>query len=557
MNGDDARPGRATILRSAAANGRLRRVIAAYFLFGAAEWGAWIATLVWAYGVGGVRGSSLMSVVQLVPAALAAPVVAGRLERMSRSRALTLGYTVQAVTFTALGIALVSGPVLPVVLAAVASCVAITGTRPVHNAILADLAETTEELTASNSLSGAGEASAAFIGPLGVGLLMVPWGPGGAVLVIAALMAVATVLVMSLTTRRPAPSAGAAAPGVQWRPVLTDPTARLFAMTTFAEYLLLGSLDILLVVLALDLLDLPQSGPGVLNSAVGIGGLVGTAATVMLVGRRHMATAVVAGAVLAGIPIALAGAAPSEAVALVLVACSGAGKLFYDVAARTLVQRSMSDRLLVSVFAMQESMMSVGIAAGALLAPLLIAVAGTSGAFVVIGLLLPAVSLLILPGLRRADARSAVSPDDVARLMHVPFLAVLSPLVVERLAKEQTRRDVEAETWLMREGDLGDAFFLIVSGRLEVIQHGAVLRELGPGDWLGELALLRDAPRSASVRAVSEVSLAVLDRDCFLTAVTGVPRSVEAADTHAERYTDLHPDLDPDLHDDLDGELGD
>ncbi len=211
MNADDARPGRATVLRAAAANGRLRRVLAAYFLFGAAEWGAWIATLVWAYGVGGVRGSSLMSVVQLVPAALAAPFVAGRLERMSRSRALTLGYTAQAVTFAALGVALMAGPVVLVVLAAVATCVAITGTRPVHNAILADLAETTEELTASNSLSGAGEASAAFVGPLGVGLLMVPWGPGGAVLVIAALMAVATVLVMSLTTRRPAPSAGAAA----------------------------------------------------------------------------------------------------------------------------------------------------------------------------------------------------------------------------------------------------------------------------------------------------------------------------------------------------------
>ena len=545
MNGDEARPGRATVLRAAAANGRLRRVLAAYFLFDAAEWGAWIATLVWAYGVGGVRGSSLMSVVQLVPAALAAPFVAGRLERMSRSRALTLGYAAQAVTFAALGVALVAGPVVLVVLAAVATCVAITGTRPVHNTILADLAETTEELTASNSLSGAGEASAAFVGPLGVGLLMVPWGPGGAVLVIAALMAVATVLVMSLTTRRPAPAAGSA-PGVRWRPVLADPAARLFATATFAEYLLLGSLDILLVVLALDVLDLPQSGPGVLNSAVGIGGLVGTAATVMLVGRRHLATAVVAGAVLAGIPIALAGAGPSEAVALVLVACSGAGKLFYDVAARTLVQRSMSDRLLVTVFAMQESMMSIAIAAGALLAPLLISVVGTSGAFVVIGLLLPVVSLLILPGLRRVDARSSVSRDDVDRFMHVPFLAVLSPLVVERLVKEQTRRDAATDAWLLREGDLGDAFFVIVSGRAEVTQHGTVLRELGPGDWFGELALLRDAPRSASVRAITEGSLVVLDRDSFLTAVTGVAHSVEVADTHAEGYADLHADLDAD-----------
>lgn len=535
-------PGRGAVLRTAAGNGRLRRVLAAYFLFDAAEWGAWIATLVWAYGIGGVRGASLMSVVQLVPAALAAPVVASWCERRSRARALAQGYAAQSVCFAGLGISLISGVVPVVAVAAVASCIAITATRPVHNAILGDLADTTAELTASNSLSGTCDASAAFVGPLVIGLLMVPWGPGGAVLVVGCWMAVASVLVMSLTTRRPAPQVGSDnESGVRWRALVRDPTARIFAMTTFTEYLLLGSLDILLVVLALDILALPQSGPGVLNSAVGVGGMVGTAATVMLVGRRHLAGAVILGALLAGVPVALAAAASTEFVAFPLVALSGAGKSFYDVAARTLVQRSMADRLLVSVFAMQESLMSIGIAAGAVVTPLLIAVAGTSGAFVLVGLLLPVLSLVIMPGLRRVDSRSVVSPEDVSRLQRVPFLAVLPPLMVERLAKEQTQHDVPAGAWLVRQGDRGDAFYVIESGRLEVTQQDSVLRELGPGDWFGELALLHDVPRTASVRALTEVSVMALERRAFLSAVTGVSQSVEAARADARRYPDLEP----------------
>lgn len=191
--------------------------------------------------------------------------------------------------------------------------------------------------------------------------------------------------------------------------------------------------------------------------------------------------------------------------------------------------------------------MSMGLAAGAVLAPVLIAWVGTSGAFVVVGLLLPAAALAVLPGLRRADARSDVSPDDVARLMAVPFLGVLTPLVLERLVREQTERASDADAWLVREGEPGDAFFVIVSGRVEVTQRGSVLRELGPGDWFGELALLHDVPRTASVRSLSQATFVVLSREAFLSAVTGFAPSVEVADRHAERYLDLSTDLDEDL----------
>jgi MFS family permease len=435
---------------------------------------------------------------------------------------------------------IVASPVL-VYAAAALACVANSATRPVHYAVLPDIAETAEELTASNAMSRGAEAVAAFIGPLATGLLMVPWGPGGPVLAGGGLVGLAAMLVLPLnsrtggSSRRPQPGATAA-----WRGLVRDPTARLFGVLTFAENVLFGALDILLVVLALDLLGLPESGPGVLNSAVGVGALVGTTATVVLVGQRRLTLAVVVGAVVAGVPIAFAGFAPSTALAVLLVAIAGGGRLFYDVGAFTLLQRSVSDRMLVGVFGLLESTMSAGMAFGAVLAPVLISLAGAPGAFVVVGLLLPVAALVCVRGLQRADTRSQVAPEDVTRLMGVPFLKFLTPLVVERLVREQGRLSVSAGAWLVREGETGDAFYVVESGRLEVIRAGAVIRELGPGDWFGEVALLRDVPRTASIRSLSDVALCVLGRDAFLAAVTGAPRSMEAAHSEASaRYTDL------------------
>jgi MFS family permease len=541
-------PRRTDALRTTARSPRLRRLLAAYVLFCVTEYAAWIAVLVWAYGVGGVRGASVISVVQLVPTALLAPVVAAWCSRLSRPHALTLAYAVLAATLVVQAVALLVAPPVLVGLACAVACVANSAVRPVHYAILPDLAETTGELTASNSLSGGSEAGAMFLGPLLAGLIMVSVGPAGVVLVGAVLIGAATVLVAPLRTvggKSGPVSAHVIIRTPPWKDLLRDPAARLFGATTFAEYLLLGALDILLVVLALDILGLPQSGVGLLNSAAGVGALVGTAATVLLVGARRLTPAILVGALTAGLPIALAGATHVTGVALLLVAVAGGGKLFYDVAARTLLQRSVSERLLVGVFGMQESTMSIGLATGAVLTPLLITWVGTTGAFVVVGLLLPGAAVVVLPGLRRADARSDVSPDDVARLMAVPFLAVLTPLLVERLVREQTERSVPAGTWVVTEGDLGDAFYVVAAGRVEVTQRGTLLRELGPGDWFGELALLRGVARTASVRSTTACTFVVLSREAFLGAVTGFARSVEAADAHAERYVDL-----PEVEDD-------
>src|SRR5262245_10942133 len=152
--GGDAAPAnsgavsRADVMLKALRNRRLLRVQSAYLLYNLVWWCSWIAILVWAYDVGGVRAASALAVVQLVPAAVLASPAATRLDRLPRARALTVGYAIQALTLGATGLALaVDAPSALVVGLAASVGVGMTLTRPVHHALLPEISDTTAELT--------------------------------------------------------------------------------------------------------------------------------------------------------------------------------------------------------------------------------------------------------------------------------------------------------------------------------------------------------------------------------------------------------------------------
>jgi MFS family permease len=530
---------RLDVMLKALRNRRLLRVQAAYLLYNIVEWASWIAILVWAYDAGGVRAASALAVVQLVPAALLASPAATWLDRLPRARALTLGYTIQALTMGALGLALaVDALSALVVMLAALGAVAMTLTRPVHNALLPEISDTTAELTAGNSTSGWAEAAGVFLGPLVCGGLILVAGPSGVVLAMAAASALGAFVTLRMTTHSFVPRTGK--PGAKreqlLRTVVRDPAARLLSGLVFALNTLVGLADILLVVLAFDLLEMSAAGPGLLNSAVGLGQIVGAAATVVLVGRRRLAAAVVLAAVVAGLTFGISGLVSSSLVAVLLIGLFGAGKLFFDIATRTLVQRLLPDRLLLAVFGLQESLMMAAFALGSLAAPLLVAAFGPRGAFAVAGAFLPVVALLAYSRLRRLDAATQVPADVLRLLLDVPLLAVLPPRVVERLALDADPVTAQPEEAVVTEGDLGDRFFVIDQGRLAVTREDRLLRELGPGEWFGELALLRDIPRTATVTAETAVSMWAVERETFLAAVGAATRSREVADEHARDY---------------------
>ncbi len=315
--------------------------------------------------------------------------------------------------------------------------------------------------------------------------------------------------------------------------VLRDPTARVLTALVAGESVLLGVIDILLVVLALDVLGMSDAGPGLLNAMLGVGALLGAGATLLFAGRQRLARAVAAGAVVDGVGLGLAGLASGPVGASALIAASGAGKVVFDVATRTLVQRLLPPRLLTSVFGLQEAMVMGGLAVGSLLAPGLVLVAGTQGAFLLAGLVLPLLVAVVALPLRRVDRRAVVPREALELLRGVPFLAVLQPGLLDRLARESTTTEVLAGEPIVAEGEAGDRFHVIASGRVAVSMAGRQVRTLGPGGWFGELALLRDAPRSATVTALGAVTLCSVDRASFLGVVAGVGPAVDAVEDHA------------------------
>ena len=518
---------RRAVIAAALRNGQLLRVLAAFLVFNVAWWANWIAVLVWAYNWAGVRGASGVALAQLVPSALLATPAAHLFGRWPRAVALRRGYVAQALTDATLATSLVLDAPAPVVVgASVAGALAIVLTRPVHNALLPAISRTTGDLAAGNAASGTVEALGLVLGPLLCGLTIQPWGPGGVVVVMTVATAGAVVLtshvvtsVESVPSTVPAP-----APAVSpLRQVLRDPAARVLTTLVAAESMMIGLIDILVVVLALDLLDLPDSGPGLLNVAIGVGGLVGATATFLLVGRQRLGPALALAGLCTGLPFALAGQASSALVAAALLLACGSGKAFFEVTARTFLQRLLPDRLLTAVFGLMESTMMAGFAAGSLAAPLLVAAFGPEGAFLVAGTFLPVVALGSWSLLRRYDAEAEVPLDVLDRMLGVPMLSVLAPRIAERMACEAVPVTASKGERLITEGEPGDRFYVIDAGEVLVTRGGRTLRRLGEGDSFGELALLRDIPRTATVDCSSDVRLWCLERDSFLAAVAYCP----------------------------------
>ena len=235
---------------------------------------------------------------------------------------------------------------------------------------------------------------------------------------------------------------------------------------------------------------------------------------------------------IAGIPVALIGAHPQIALAVIWLGVLGAGNTLLEVAGLTLVQRAVPDNVLARAFGAIDFVWLGSVGLGAIVAPVLIHGIGIRETLVAIGCFLPAIVLLFGPRLLGIDAR-AVAPaaDRLALLRTTPIFAPLSGVTLESVAARLIPLEMDAGAVIIREGDSGDRFYLIASGEVEVTAQGKPVATLGPGDYVGEIALLRDVPRTATVTAKVPVTLYALERDDFLSAVT----SHAASRTQAER----------------------
>ncbi len=425
--------------------------------------------------------------------------------------------------------------------------------RPSHHSLLPSLARSPDELTAGNAVSSLVEGIGGTIGTVSVTVLLAVGTTG----VVYAAMAGASLLASLLAFRipraeghrpaggglRPWALLGEAAHGLVT--ILRTPGPRLLVGLAAALTVVWGVFGVLLVTLALEVLGIGDAGVGALNTAIGVGALLGAGGSVALVGRSRLAPALVLGAVALGVAMTALGV--TEVVTVAVLACGlvGAAATLLDVSGRILLQRVVEDALLTRVFGAIETLWMLGTGVGSAVAAGLVATVGLASAFIAAGVVLPLLTLLVLGGLRRLDRAAVVPTRQLDLLSALAMFAPLPRTELERVARQLDRIEVAAGDDLIRQGDLGDRFYVIDAGAFDVIIDGRIVATLAEGDHFGEVALLHDVPRTATVRAASDGAVWALDQEEFLATVTGMPQAATAAhEVSAERMRAHRPGVD-------------
>jgi MFS family permease len=530
-----------TALRRATANRDLRRLLLGHAVSSITQWAVSIAVTIYAFEEAGAAGVGLQVVLRMVPAAIAAPFTATLADRYPRVAVMVVSDGLRVGVLLAAGaLVALDAPLVAVLLTGSVSGVLATAFEPAKAALLPELADEPDELTAVNVASSAIDSVSVFAGPALGGVLVAATSVELVLGAAAAALGFSALLLLGVRSGHPAPAGdGADRPGGLLREALEGarvvartPAVRVVAGLTATQTFVDGLLGVLLTALALDVLVVGESGLGVLNSALGVGGVAGAVLAAGLVGRR-LTGGLAAGCLLWGLPLVLVGLVPETAVALLAMAIVGVGNTLVDVSGFTLLQRAAPEEALGRVFGILESLILASIAAGAVLAAGLVDVLGVDGALVLTGALLPLAVALSWRPLRRIDTPDPEQVADLALLRGLPLLAPLGPAELERLAGALERLAVPAGTAVVRQGEPGDRFYVVETGRLEVLVDGRRVREHGPGEGFGEIALLRAVPRTATVRAVQDSALRALPREAFLAAVTASGPAAAAADSVA------------------------
>ena len=499
------------------------------------SWAYTVALVVFAYGHGGATAVGLVGVIRWLPAAVASPFAAILGDRYSRVRVMLSADLVRAAGLAVMAVVVLSdGPVALVYVLASGVAVTTTAFQPAQAALLPSLARTPEELTAANVSSSTLESLGFCVGPALGGVLLavsttwVVFFVTAATFMWSALQLAPLLRVPEppLTTERPHLLQEATA---GFRAVADDRRLQLVVGLFAAQTLVNGAFSVLITVSALELLHMGPSGVGYLNTAVGVGGIVGGLLSLGLVGHRRLATTFGIAVAATGAPLILVGALPRTWTALVVFALIGLAIIICDVSGFTLLQRGTPPDVLARVFGVLHSAFYATVALGAIVAPVLIHWIGVRWTLVVVGSLLPLLAALTHATLLRFDTEPT-DERQLKLLQEIPIFSPLSPPVLEQLAARLTPVHANAGDELIRAGDHGDRFYVVDKGEVEILVDGEPPRREGEGAYFGEIALLRDVPRTATVRAATDADLFALDRDDFLPAVTGHADSTQAAD---------------------------
>jgi MFS family permease len=520
------------------ANRSLRRLQLANAGSVLGNWAYLVAMLVYAYEQGGASDVGLVSVLRLIPAALVSPFTSALGDRISRKAVMIGADLLRGLLMVGVGIVIAAdGPAGAVYALITISAIVATTFRPALGAMLPSLARTPQELTAANVATSSVTSLGAVVGPM-IGALLLAVTTVEAVFYFnAGTFAWSALLVAGVHAER---DEGAIRPArnplgrealAGFTALAADPRMRLLTALFSTQTLVAGGLTVFIAVTAFDLTDAGEEGVGLFNTALGVGGIIGGIAAIAIIGRQRLATDFGVGLILMGAPLALLGALPRIWVAVLTLGLIGLGNTITDVSGFTLLQRSVPDEVLSRAFGALQSLLLGALGLGALLAPVLIDALGARLCLIVAGAVLPVLVAVAWTSLHGIDSQLRRTGRELELLEGSPLFAPLPAQTLEALSLSLVRLEVPGGTPVITAGEPGDRFYLVDVGALEVDPVDGEPSTLGPGDGFGEIALLRDVPRTASVTASSESVLYALDRERFLAAVTGDVTSLQAADT--------------------------
>lgn len=528
---------------------QLRKATFGFTTFSISEHATWLAIIVYAYTRGGVTEAGFISFVQLVPASAIAPVASAVADRFHRGRVLAGGFAVQSLAFLSTAIAMsTSAPSWTVYLLSGLAATSVSLSRPAISAAMPSLVASPEQLTAGNVMISLAEQTGLFLGPASAALLLAVSEPRAVFFMGAALTGFGFLITSGLQVRstivefdgdddEPEAATSLKELSAGLRSIRQDRDTRMLLSLMTLSFIIEGALDVAFVAVAIDLIGRSDATAGVFATAVGLGGAIGAVLSVSLVGRRRLTWPLGFALSAGGAAVAFIATGAPLPVLIGLFAVQGASVAVADVAGRTMLQGLTPDDVLARVFGVLEGITMFTYATGSLFFSGLAWALGVRGALLVLGLA-PLVFLAVRIGRLLAidKHRKEVDPDLLAIVRAIPIFAPLPPYSVEQVIVNLQREHHEPNDVIITKGEPGGRFYIVEAGSLEVETSEPAGTIRGPGEFVGEIALLRDVPRTATVRAAaSGATLLSLGRDVFLAAVTGHPRSLSRVNQVAEK----------------------
>jgi len=555
-----------TSLSTVFRNPGLRRINLAFAGSAIGDWAYGTAILIWAYDVGGARAVGIWFTVRLVLMTIVTPFASTLVDRLPRKMVMISTDVIRAaLCLVVAGLVWADAPAWTVFVLATLAPLVGTPFRPAVAALTPKLVNTPEELTAANGTASTIESLAFFVGPaigailvsaIGVPVVVVfnavtfLWSaalvsrirvpseePAEAPEPVESLVGGATGdhTTFDLATDAPADATEEAQLGFVmesmegFKTIWRDPDLRVVSGVYSAQTIVAGASAVFGIEMAVQMTDFGSAGVGYIDSAFGVGALVGGLVAVGRSSIGKLGTDFGIGVIFWALPLLLAAIWPEMWAAFLAVFILGIANPVVDVNASTILQRKTDDDVMGRVFGALDTALIGAMALGSAIMPIMIHFWGLQWSLAILAIV---ISASVLPAFARLKALNETlrEPVGLALLRQVPLFAPLELKSLERVAQQLVRIEVPAGDVLIREGDEGDRFYLIESGQMTATFEGSVLRQMGPGDPFGEIALLRDVPRTATVTADEPTVVRCLDRADFLDAVTGNSEVNNAAD---------------------------